>query len=276
MDRLTGSGKEQHMKKANYEVFRHPLSRIGTVDLGQIGRRKHHIAGLLEVDVTEAIAQIRKLRAEGREISFFAWMVKAISTAIVANRYIHALTGRKHHTVVFEDIDISIMLEKVVEGNRVPLPLLIRKTNEKTEEAIYAEIQEAQSQNIKDESDYVLTENKLPRTLMRLYYTLPQWVRLSLIKQILINPHRTKAMMGTAIITSVGTAGHVSGWIIPKAMHNLCFALGPIAKKPWVVANRIEIRDILHLTVLVDHDVVDGAPAARFVARLLGRIQKVM
>jgi pyruvate/2-oxoglutarate dehydrogenase complex dihydrolipoamide acyltransferase (E2) component len=109
---------------------------------------------------------------------------------------------------------------------------------------------------------------------MRLYYTLPQWVRLFLIKQILRNPHRSKAMMGTAIITSAGTAGHVSGWIIPKAMHNLCFALGPIAKKPWVVANRIEIRDILHLTVLVDHDVVDGAPAARFASRLLAAIQQ--
>jgi pyruvate/2-oxoglutarate dehydrogenase complex dihydrolipoamide acyltransferase (E2) component len=82
--------------------------------------------------------------------------------------------------------------------------------------------------------------------------------------------------MGTALITSVGTAGHLSKWVIPKAMHNLCFALGPILKKPWVVANRIEIRDILHLTVLIDHDVVDGAPAARLVARLLGRIQKGM
>ena len=262
------------MIKAEHEVFRYPLSRIGTLDLGKIGLRKHHIAGLLEVDVTAAIAQIRKLRAEGREISFFAWMVKAISTAIAENRYIHALAGKKHHTVVFEDIDISIMVEKVVEGNRVPLPLLIRKTNEKTVEAIHAEIQAAQSQQIKDESDYVLTEDKIPRSLMRLYYTLPQWMRLFLIKRILRNPHRSKAMMGTAIITSVGTAGHLSGWIIPKAMHNLCFALGPIVKKPWVVAKRIEIRDILHLTVLVDHDVVDGAPAARFTARLLAHVQK--
>ena len=262
------------MKKAKHEVFRYPLSRIGTIDLGQIGLRKHHIAGLLEVDVTEAITQIRKLRAEGQKISFFAWMVKAISTVIAENRYIHALGGRKNQTVVFEDIDISVMVEKVVDGDRVPLPLLIRRTNEKTAEAIHAETQAAQSQEIKDESDYVLTEDKLPRTVMRLYYGLPQWLRLFWIKRIMRNPYRSKAMMGTALITSVGTTGHQSGWFIPKAMHNLCFALGPIVKKPWVVANRIEIRDILHLTVLIDHDVVDGVPAARFVARLLGRIQK--
>jgi hypothetical protein len=109
---------------------------------------------------------------------------------------------------------------------------------------------------------------------MRLYYKLPQCIRVFLMNRILKNPYRTKELMGTAVITTVGTAGHISGWIIPKAMHNLCFALGPIAKKPWVVENRIEIRDILHLTVLIDHDVVDGIPAARFVASLLNRIQR--
>jgi pyruvate/2-oxoglutarate dehydrogenase complex dihydrolipoamide acyltransferase (E2) component len=85
---------------------------------------------------------------------------------------------------------------------------------------------------------------------------------------------RSKEMMGTAVITSVAAGGHLSGWVIPKSMHGLCFALGPISKKPWVVANRVEVRDILHLTVLVDHDVVDGVPAARFFARLAGRIQR--
>ena len=179
------------MTKAKHEVLRYPLSRIGTLDLGQIGLRKHHLVGLLEVDVTEAISRIRTLRAERREISFFAWMVKAISTAIAENRYVHALAGRKHRTVIFEDIDISVMVEKVVEGNRVPLPLLIRKTNEKTAEEVYAEIQAAQSQEIKDESDYVLTQDKLPRTVMRLFYALPQCMRLSIIKWIMRNPHRS-------------------------------------------------------------------------------------
>ncbi|MDW7739041.1 MAG: hypothetical protein SCJ97_03140 [Bacillota bacterium] len=30
----------------------------------------------------------------------------------------------------------------------------------------------------------------------------------------------------------------------------------------------MEIRDYLHLTVLVDHDVIDGAPAVRALGRL--------
>ena len=201
-------------------------------------------------------------------------MVKAISDAISENRYIHALSGKRNRTVVFDDIDLSVMVEKRVKDKRVPLPLLIKKTNEKTAEAINEEIQVAQNKKIENESDYVLGDNRLSRLGMRLYYMLPQRIRIFLMKGILKNPHRSKELMGTAIITTVGTAGHISGWIIPKTMHNLCFAIGPISKKPWVVSNSIEIRDILHLTVLIDHDVVDGVPAARFVANLLDRLQK--
>ncbi len=41
-----------------------------------------------------------------------------------------------------------------------------------------------------------------------------------------------------------------------------------IAQRPRVVGGHIEIRDILDLTVLADHNVVDGAPATRFAAEL--------
>ncbi|MBI9097674.1 MAG: 2-oxo acid dehydrogenase subunit E2 [Spirochaetaceae bacterium] len=262
------------MKKVKHEIFHYPLSRLGTHDVGKIALTKHHITGLLEVDITELIRHVRKLRTEGKEISFFAWMVKEISDTISENLHIHALKGRRNSTVVFEDIDLSVMVEKLVNGKRVPLPLLIKKTNEKTAEEINAEIKKAQNQTIKDESDYVMGEKQISRLAMLLYYILPQRIRLFIMKQIMKNPYRSKEMMGTAIITTVGTAGHISGWILPKSIHNLCFALGPIAKKPWVVSDKIEIRDILHLTVLVDHDLVDGVPATQFISRFLNRLQK--
>lgn len=45
--------------------------------------------------------------------------------------------------------------------------------------------------------------------------------------------------------------------------------VGGIAAKPWVADGELAIRDILHLTLSIDHDVVDGAPAARFAARFV-------
>jgi len=44
-------------------------------------------------------------------------------------------------------------------------------------------------------------------------------------------------------------------------------ALGGIVEKPGVVDGCIAIREYLDLTLLFDHDVIDGAPAARFTAR---------
>jgi len=43
---------------------------------------------------------------------------------------------------------------------------------------------------------------------------------------------------------------------------------GGIAKKPEVIGDKIEIREYLYMTVSIDHDLVAGAPAARFISRL--------
>ncbi len=81
-------------------------------------------------------------------------------------------------------------------------------------------------------------------------------------------PFFFKNSMGTVMVTSVGMIGEMHGWIIPVSVHPLCFAVGSVVKKPWVVDDEIKIREILYLTALVDHDVIDGAPAVRAFTRL--------
>ncbi|MGA1873295.1 MAG: 2-oxo acid dehydrogenase subunit E2, partial [Thermoplasmatota archaeon] len=82
-----------------------------------------------------------------------------------------------------------------------------------------------------------------------------------------------KKMMGTVVVTSVGMAGRINGWVIPVGIHPLCFGVGSIVRKPGVVEDRIEPREILYLTVLADHDVIDGAPAVRALAELTRMIE---
>jgi len=74
--------------------------------------------------------------------------------------------------------------------------------------------------------------------------------------------------MGTVMITSVGMMGKINGWVIPVGVHPLCFAIGSIVKKPGIVNDKIEVREYLYVTVLVDHDIIDGAPAVRALAKL--------
>ncbi len=67
------------------------------------------------------------------------------------------------------------------------------------------------------------------------------------------------------MVTAVGMFGEGGGWAITMPNFTLNVAVGGISQKPAVHRGEIAIRDVLDLTVSIDHDVVDGAPAARFV-----------
>ena len=68
-------------------------------------------------------------------------------------------------------------------------------------------------------------------------------------------------------------AGRGGGWGLAPAGQSVLLIVGGISRKPAVIDGRIEPRDMLDLTVTFDHDVVDGAPAARFVKRLVELIE---
>ena len=81
------------------------------------------------------------------------------------------------------------------------------------------------------------------------------------------DPFRVKRTMGTVSVTSVGMFGKVSGgssWGIPVEFHLLTVALGAIARKSAMAEDRVEACEFLGMTVVFDHDVVDGAPVTRF------------
>lgn len=249
-----------------YETRKFPASRIATADIGAAGLRKHHIKALIELDVTEARRRITAMKKTER-ISFTAWLIKCISCAAQEFDQIHAIRRGKRNLVIFEDVDISIVVEREVDGVKVPLPYVIRKSNEKSISEIQTEIRGAQGQSISDAGDYVLGEKKSSHT-MKFYYSMPGFLRRLVWFGILRNPFLVKENMGTVMITSIGMMGRINGWVIPVSIHPLCFAIGSIVKKPGVVDDRIEIREYLYVTALVDHDVVDGAPAARALSRL--------
>jgi pyruvate/2-oxoglutarate dehydrogenase complex dihydrolipoamide acyltransferase (E2) component len=260
-------------EKIPYEIKSFPSSRQSTFDTGYLGLRKHHIKALIELDVTRARELIKHYRRQYQtELSFTAWILKCISQAIVENKTAHGIRKGKHRLIIFDDIDISMMIEKEIQGQKVPLPLVIRKTNAKSPVEIHSEIKAAKIQTVKSEKDYVLGENQY-RWAMKFFLALPQFLRLAVWKSVLRNPFLMKKMSGTVMVTSVGMMGNAKGWVIPVSLHPICFALGSVVKKPGVCKGAIVIREYLYMTILIDHDVMDGAPAARFVARLTDLIE---
>ena len=97
---------------------------------------------------------------------------------------------------------------------------------------------------------------------------LPRFLRLLFWKYLLKHPKSAFNKMGNVAFTSIGMMGEINGWFIPISVHPICFGIGSIIKKPAVIDNEIAIREILNVSILIDHDVMDGAPMARFINEL--------
>ncbi len=255
-----------------YKNVDFPKTRIATLDVLEIGRKKHHIKALLELDVTVARLAIKKYRAKTKgKLSFTGWLIWTISQTLGEFQSAHGYLKNKKKTIIFNDIDVSITVERIYDGERVPLPCVIRRTNKKNLEAITKEINGAKKQKV-SKDDIVLGEKKNKLTTS-LYYRLPGLVRRMIWMYILARPVLANKLMGSVMLTTVGMFGKVDAWFIHTSMHPISFGVGPVIKKPRVIDDKIEIREVLNMTVLIDHDVIDGAPMARFIAKLSSNIE---
>ncbi|MBK8463673.1 MAG: 2-oxo acid dehydrogenase subunit E2 [Nigerium sp.] len=78
------------------------------------------------------------------------------------------------------------------------------------------------------------------------------------------------AAHGTFTITNVGVFGVEGGTPILNPNESAILLLGTFNRRPWVVGTgeeeRIEIRSVAKLTLTIDHRVLDGEQASRFLA----------
>lgn len=256
----------------NYKIQEFPDSRIASIDVCETGKHKHHIAGLLEFDVTESRRKIRAHnRMNPRKISFNAWLINVIGSTIKKHETASAYLVGKKRVIIFEDINISVMVEKKLNGSRVPIPLVIEKADQTDAASITSKIADAKDQMLTKED--IVLQRKTKR-IERLYYLLPRFLRLSFWHYSLKHPKFAFRKMGNVSFTSIGMFAKINGWFIPISIHPICFGIGCIMKKPVVVKDQIAIREILNVTVLIDHDVMDGAQMARFINDLKTNIEK--
>jgi len=167
--------------------------------------------------------------------------------------------------MVFDDAHISIIVEREIGGRKVPLPMVLRGVNLKTVEEIAAEIEAAKSEKAVD-GEAVLGGGS--GFAEKAYYLLPGAIRRAVWRIMLKRPRFVFGKMGNAVFTSVGMMGRVNGWFTQTSVHPISFGVGSITKKPVVAGDEVKVGEVLHMTLLVDHDAVDGAPMARFVQDL--------
>ncbi len=256
-----------------FTVQQFPRSRLTTIDVGRIGRRKHHIIGLMEADVTVAKEILDADAASGRTMGLTAWVIKVVAETVADEEQVHAMNLKGVKQVIFDDVDVALPISRRVEGKEVPLVGVIREANKKSVTEIHAEIRAMKQQEVKSEKDYVLGRRK-DTMLHGLFLRLPIAARMLIWGRLLASPFTRKEKMGTVMITHLGDRGLGAGWIIPKSIHNLSIGIGSVALQPWVVDGQVVPRNVMKLTLLFDHDVVDGLPAARFASKLVANLQQ--
>jgi pyruvate/2-oxoglutarate dehydrogenase complex dihydrolipoamide acyltransferase (E2) component len=258
-------------KKINpYKVVDLPPARREVPNLLDLYWWKHSVYGLLEVDVTMARKFIAEYKAQtGEALSFTGYMAFCLARAVDADKSVQAYLKSRRQLVLFDDVDVGLTVERQIGGTRAPIGYVIRRANHKTYLEIHQEIRSVQARPAppdKGMAPWLRFAMLLPWPLPRLFGAL---IRTALRR----NPTISVATMGTVGMTAIGMFGRGSFWGLTPPMHSLFLIIGSIARKPAVVNERIEPRDILNLTVAFDHDVVDGAPAARFGRRLVELIE---
>ncbi len=237
------------------------------VDWLALMNRQHTFHALLEVDVTDTRAAIKAYRARNATgLSFTAYFCGCFARAIEEHPRMHACRKGRGRLVVFEDVDLSVLVESAVEGDKIPVPHLLRGANRKTLPDLHRELSEAQSGDV----PYATS-----RRWLGVWLLLPSFMRQLAWSWMLRDPFRRKQLMGTAVVSSVGMFGTGVAWAVPLTLYPVAATVGAIARRPAVVrqgsdgsGEHIAIREILSLTLSFDHDLIDGAPAARFAARL--------
>jgi hypothetical protein len=172
----------------------------------------------------------------------------------------HAYRKWGNRLVLFDEVDVTTVVEHQVDEVMIATPHIIRAANKKSFREIHREIRASQEKKGRDFQRMSWYE--------RCFFSLPTPFRLLVFRVVGGSPGFRKRVEGTVAVTAVGMFGRGSAWGIPMTVYTLCLTLGGISEKPGVIEGKIEVREYLSLTVTVDHDIVDGAPLARFITRL--------
>jgi pyruvate/2-oxoglutarate dehydrogenase complex dihydrolipoamide acyltransferase (E2) component len=254
-----------------YEVVLFPKLRRALAVMSGSVKRAHQIHGLIEVDVTEARRHLREHEKQTKEaLSFTAFITNCVAHAVAENKSLNACRKGGKQLVLFDDVDVATLIERDIEGHKQPIVYCIRGANRKGVREITHEIRTAQVAAVEATWEGFQAERwlmRVPLFALQGLWAIFWWLRGR-------SPQVQKKFGGTVGLTAVGMFGKGGGWGIPLAYHTLDITLGGIAEKPGVVEGRIAIREYLCMTLSFDHDVIDGAPAARFVSRLRELIER--
>lgn len=250
-------------KDRGYKSLPLTINRLAVIASATVTKEKNTIHSFSEVDITEPRRLIKDyLEETGKKISLTAYIVCCLAQTIKDypefNSFIKA---RK--LIVLNDITISVLVERDIEGEKVPEPIGIKKAQEKSPLQIQTEIKTAKEQ----------VSDKLGSLSGKTWLNLIPTFLLKTFIRIADKNIRMSKSYGKVAVTSVGMFCKEAVWFIPHGSATVLLTVGSIGSKVVEINGEFVSREHLCLTASFDHDIVDGAPASRFMNQLLETIK---
>ena len=214
--------------------------------------------GLLDVDVTRAYLA---LHATEPPMSMTAYVVASVARAAAQHPEVHAYRALRGRLIMHEHVDVQTLIEVPTAQGPFGLVHVVRDADTRSVADISAELRTVKAEPATTRFGALL------RTIAPALGRLPGLYRLMFA--VMTRSRSVHASTGTVQVTAVGMFAGGSGYAIaPATMASLLVVVGGLSRRPRVVADQVMARDVLDLTITIDHNITDGAPAARFGATL--------
>jgi pyruvate/2-oxoglutarate dehydrogenase complex dihydrolipoamide acyltransferase (E2) component len=244
----------------------YPKLRNSILDIMAEGRRKNIVHLLFEAGITPMQQHLARHREEtGERISLTTYLAKSLACAIDEDRSMHAYRHGKSKLVLFDEIDLAVMMERETEHGPLPVVHIVRAANRKSIEAIHREIKAAKVAP--------LGEHGPMSALEKQFFELPFLLRKFVWFFIRRDPNLFKQLAGTVGVTSMGRHDSGPATALPITPMTLTLTIGLIDTKLVLENGHPVERESIQLNLSADHDIIDGAPLVRFVDRFKKKLE---
>lgn len=220
--------------------------------------KKNAIHSMSKIDISgPQKIRINRQEKTGEKPSLTAYIIRCFAETIKEYPEMNSFI-KSNRLILLDDINISVMIEREIDGTKVPEPLGIKNTGEKTVKEIQDEIRNAQN----DAGNKI---GNLTGTTWIKY--IPGFLLKTFVKLANRNIKMAKRY-GKVAVTAIGMYLNSSSWFIPHGTATVLLTIGSISNELVQQENgQIESKEMLHVTASFDHEIIDGAPAARFMSR---------
>jgi pyruvate/2-oxoglutarate dehydrogenase complex dihydrolipoamide acyltransferase (E2) component len=227
---------------------------------------KSTIHSLCEADITLPRRMMREHHERtGEKLSFTAYIVYCLAQVIKEHPQLNAFR-RGNRLITLDDVTVSVLVEREFSGERVPEPLAIEAAQRLTYREVNERIRSARARADASLGGFsgMTWIRHIPGFLLKTFVRLADR-NISLAKR-----------YGKVAVTAVGMFSREPVWFIPHGSGTVLITVGSIEKRMVFTGERHEEREFLCLTGSFDHDIVDGAPAARFMNQFLETLKSGM